>query len=263
MNLQTISVDNVKFSVARIGEGFPTIMVHGNRDRKEVLYELANSLQCDLGGEYVLVDLRGHGDSEKVKHGYTIDKFVEDLYGICSALGFSKINYIGHSLGSTIGIRLASKYPTLINRLVLMSAAASFKIGFERPAFSRNEFRHQLEETNQRAYKFFFSADYPEISKKILNNWLNVDFDVHMEMIKLKHPNLTEDARMIQCKTLILTGNKDKATTVEDGKKLSELIEKGKFAVIPGSHYMFLENPNAVEKIIKEFLTNEFKNSDN
>lgn len=84
-----------------------------------------------------------------------------------------------------------------------------------------------------------------------------------MEMIKLKHPNLTEDARMIQCKTLILTGNKDKATTVEDGKKLSELIEKGKFAVIPGSHYMFLENPNAVEKIIKEFLTNEFKNSDN
>ena len=36
---------------------------------------------------------------------------------------------------------------------------------------------------------------------------------------------------------------KDKATTVEDGKKLSELIEKGKFAVIPGSHYMFLENP--------------------
>lgn len=158
---------------------------------------------------------------------------------------------------------LASKYPTLINRLVLMSAAASFKIGFERPAFSRNEFRHQLEETNQRAYKFFFSDDYPEISKKILNNWLNVDFDVHMEMIKLKHPNLTEDARMIQCKTLILTGNKDKATTVEDGKKLSELIEKGKFAVIPGSHYMFLENPNAVEKIIKEFLTNEFKNSDN
>ncbi len=252
---KTVLVKGIKFSYISVGEGTPCIMVHGNRDCKENFEEMANWLSKSIGGKYIMIDLRGHGESGRPLTGYNIPNMADDIIKIIEALGFEKINYIGHSLGSTIGIYLAAQYPDLISNLVLMSAAASFKIGFKRPEFSREGFRMQLLETNKRAAKYFFQDKYGEIQKRITDNWLKIDYDVHMQMIKLQHPNLNDEAQSIMCKTLLLYGTNDLSTTVEDGKLLNNLIKNSSLKIIDGgAHYMYLEIPEITNECIGEFL---------
>ena len=251
---EMLCVNGVNLSVRKVGNGFPTIMVHGNRDCKETLMKLALSLEQTVGGQYILLDLRGHGESEKVKSGYTIDQFAEDVFGVMEKLGISKANYIGHSLGSTVGIRFAAKHGDRLERLVLLSAAATFQIGFKRPEFSREQFAEQLKETNSRAAEFFFSKEFPQIAEQITGHWLEVDYDVHMQMIKMKHPDLSEEAKSIKNKTLIITGRQDAATTPENAKELAALIDGSCMEIVPGSHYMFLEYPVLLRDKIGGFL---------
>ena len=251
---EIIKINGVDFSIRRIGMGYPTIIVHGNRDRKENFVNLAKFLTNSIGGEYILIDLRGHGESQKVKTGYHIDTFVNDIIDIAKVLKIDSFNYIGHSLGSTIGIKLAAEYPQFLNKLILMSAAATFKIGFKRPQFSRDHFREQLKETNERAGHFFFSPDFPEVEKMIKENWLKIDYDVHIQMIQLEHPDLRESAKKIKAFTWILTGLEDRATTREDAELLSELIPKNSLQLVPGSHYMFLEYFDITADKIGRFL---------
>lgn len=253
-----LNANGISFTYNTIGEGFPCIMIHGNRDSKEVFTEMAQLLQETIGGKYYMFDLRGHGDSEKAIDGYSIDDFVMDIKSIIQELGYQSVNYIGHSLGSTIGIRFASQYPNMINKLILMSGAATFKIGFKRPTFTRENFRSQLMETNQRAANYFFHKDYPLVQKRITDNWLNIDYDVHLKMINLQHPDLRNDAANIKNPVLLLYGEDDRSTNVSDGEMLKSLIPDAKLSIIKnGSHFMFLEHPLKTIFYIGGFLYEE------
>jgi pimeloyl-ACP methyl ester carboxylesterase len=252
---KSVTIGNKNFSYIEIGHGFPCVLIHGNRDCKELFIDLAQSLFESIGGKYLLVDLRGFGESDKNVEIFTIDKFIEDIEEFIDFFGYKSINYIGHSLGSTIGIRMASIHKDVIKNLILISGSLNFKIGFKRPIFSRELFLEQLKETNKMAEKIFFQEAYPEIKEKILSNWMKIDFDVHMKLIRLIHPNLDNDAQGIRSKTLLIYGENDKATTVDDGKYMNKLITNSILEIIPNAgHYVYLEMPIETNKIISNFL---------
>lgn len=255
---KSVFAKGIEFSYIDVGDGIPCIMVHGNRDCKENFIDMANWLSDNIGGRYIMIDIRGHGESGKPVSGYNIPNMADDIWEVIHALGCEKVNYIGHSLGATIGIYLAAKYPYLITNLVLMSSAALFKIGFRRPEFTREGFRMQLLEANKRATKFFFQDKYVNVQKRITENWLKIDYDVHMQMIQLQHPDLRDEAQSIVCRSLLLYGSNDLSTTVDDGKLLNSLIKNSSLKIVDGgAHYMYLELPEITNRYIGEFLYEE------
>ncbi len=73
----------------------------------------------------ILIDLRGHGKSDKPKEGYHLDDMAEDILGILNSLEIEKINIIGCSIGAEVAIYFGAKYPKRINFIVCEGALTS------------------------------------------------------------------------------------------------------------------------------------------
>jgi pimeloyl-ACP methyl ester carboxylesterase len=96
------------------------VLVHGigasGKDWQYFIPFLSKQYHC------VTIDLLGHGESPKPQwcEYYTEDHITSLRYTI-RRLGLKNYIYIGHSLGSLLGARYASRYSDGMNRLILLS----------------------------------------------------------------------------------------------------------------------------------------------
>lgn len=73
----------------------------------------------------ILVDLRGHGKSNKPETGYHIDTMSSDVAGMMQQLNLKQAHIVGSSLGAEVGLSLAANYPKKVISLVCDGALES------------------------------------------------------------------------------------------------------------------------------------------
>jgi 2-succinyl-6-hydroxy-2,4-cyclohexadiene-1-carboxylate synthase len=73
----------------------------------------------------ILVDLRGHGKSDKPKEGYHMDGMARDVVGVMQELDIEWAHVVGSSMGAEVGLSLASNYPEKVISLVCDGALSS------------------------------------------------------------------------------------------------------------------------------------------
>ena len=92
--------DGARLSYLERGEGRPLVMIPGwSQTAEQFKYQLEG-----LSDRYrvVALDLRGHGDSEKVGHGYRIARLAKDLHDVLEALDLDDVVLLGHSMGCSV-----------------------------------------------------------------------------------------------------------------------------------------------------------------
>jgi 2-succinyl-6-hydroxy-2,4-cyclohexadiene-1-carboxylate synthase len=73
----------------------------------------------------ILVDLRGHGKSDRPENGYHMDELAKDVVGVMEHLELDQAHLIGSSIGAEVGLSMASHYPEKVLSLVLDGALCS------------------------------------------------------------------------------------------------------------------------------------------
>ncbi len=246
------------------GKGKPLVFIHGLSDNLLYWEFLAAKLKNDY--QIIMVDLRGHGDSELGSDEITIDLYVNDLINLLDELHVDKVNLIGFSLGGAVALDFVLKYPKKVDSLVLMS---SFAKTDEYLTDIFNQFKSSL---NNGFEDFFdlivpmvFCPDYIEYNKnefEILKQALipiaNVDafikaidacfsFDVENELSLINIP------------TLILAGQCDELTLADTQKRISEQINDSKLIVFENTKHNLLVEKNNPEivSILKNFYENK------
>jgi pimeloyl-ACP methyl ester carboxylesterase len=71
----------------------------------------------------VAVDLRGHGASDAPAQEYTVSGFADDVAWLCGQLGLEHPVLVGHSMGGTVVLDVAARYPDLPRAVVMLDAA--------------------------------------------------------------------------------------------------------------------------------------------
>lgn len=92
--------DGVTLRYLEEGTGPTLLMVHGwSQSAAHFKHQLAG-----LSGRYRVLafDMRGHGDSDKPEHGYSIARFAKDLHDVLSALDLTEVNLLSHSIGCAV-----------------------------------------------------------------------------------------------------------------------------------------------------------------
>ncbi len=81
---------------------------------------------ADLALEFRVIayDLRGSGQSEATPGPYTIDLLTEDLRALVGAMGLGRVALMGHSMGGSIVLSYAARYPGDVLALVGIGAPA-------------------------------------------------------------------------------------------------------------------------------------------
>jgi pimeloyl-ACP methyl ester carboxylesterase len=98
------------------GDGPPLVLLHGLGERAASWDNVRDALAASF--TTYAVDLRGHGDSDW-PGVYGHDAIEADVCGLLDALGLREVVLVGHSMGGSIGFRIAAHRPDLVGRLVV------------------------------------------------------------------------------------------------------------------------------------------------
>jgi len=104
------------------GDGPPLILLHGGVTPSEMfgapLAEMAKSHRV------VAVHTRGHGLSTDGDAPWSYETFADDVAALMRHLGIPKAAVMGYSSGASVALQTAIRHPALVERLVVVSAAA-------------------------------------------------------------------------------------------------------------------------------------------
>jgi pimeloyl-ACP methyl ester carboxylesterase len=88
------------------GEGTPVLLVHGLASNALLWRRVAEEINAD-GSPVAVVDLRGHGRSDRPEHGHSTEQAARDLDEVATALGWSRADVVlgGQSWGGNVVLR--------------------------------------------------------------------------------------------------------------------------------------------------------------
>ncbi|MDJ0754549.1 MAG: alpha/beta hydrolase [Ardenticatenaceae bacterium] len=111
----------------------------------------------------VMLDLRGHGRSDRPETGYHIDQMARDVAELMTHLQVERAHVIGSSLGAEVGLCLAANFPERVISLVCDGALASefgpYGLWEGSEAAFKAHAVDQLEKMRQKPEKVYSSVD--------------------------------------------------------------------------------------------------------
>jgi proline iminopeptidase len=136
-----ISVNGSKLWTVSFGKGDPLFLIAGGPGGNH--YGLRDFDSLSTTNTLVYFDGFGRGKSDTAKNAskYTLSRDIDDLEGLRKAMGFSKINILGHSYGGLVAQGYAIKYPNNVKHMILANTFHSFIMWQENNDNSNHEIK--------------------------------------------------------------------------------------------------------------------------
>jgi pimeloyl-ACP methyl ester carboxylesterase len=189
-----IAVNGVNYYYAVYGKGEPLLLLHGGLGQIEMFGP--NLATLAKNREVIGVDLHGHGRTDLGNRDISLIDQGADLGVLVKKLGYQKVDVLGYSLGAGVAFQFAAQNPSLVRRLVLVSAVYGTD-GFypemlpQQAAVSSKMFE-QMKETPM--YKSYVAvAPHPEEFPKLLDkmgDYMRKSYDWSADVKKLTMPTL-------------------------------------------------------------------------
>ncbi|WP_320780584.1 alpha/beta hydrolase [Streptomyces sp. CRN 30] len=104
------------------GDGIPLVLLHGWGQTQEMFRHQLSG----LGRRVVTLDLRGHGRSEKPRHGYRVARLAGDVLDLVDHLGLGRFDALGWSMGASVWWSFIDRWGTgRIRRFVVVDQPAA------------------------------------------------------------------------------------------------------------------------------------------
>jgi len=243
------------------GAGKPLVLLHGGLGSGEMFGPILPLLAA--GHRVIAPDLQGHGRTADIDRPLDVRLMADDIAVLIAHLGLEKPDVVGYSLGGGVALHTAAKYPSKVERAVVVSA------NIRRNAIPQ-EMLAQQSQVNAGAVEFMKDTpmyqlyqrvaprpeDFPRLLQKI-GEAMSKDFDFSAEV------------RGLQVATLIVAADADMAPPshyvevfklldggLRDGGWMGEGRPKGghALAILPGlTHYNIFSSP-LLAAVTLEFL---------
>jgi pimeloyl-ACP methyl ester carboxylesterase len=115
-----VEIDGFKLHYDVIGEGAPVLFLHGYSSFF-TMWERTARDWAD-GHRSILVDLPGHGLSDRRDVDYRPAAIARTLVAFLDHLGEGRVNVVAHSWGASVALALALEAPDRVGRIVLVDA---------------------------------------------------------------------------------------------------------------------------------------------
>jgi len=230
------------------------LLMHGS-GLTHIVWSLHEQFYASQGFNVLSVDLPGHGNSEgpSIK---SIEKISDWIKSLMLKINIEKIIIIGHSQGGLVGIDFASRYPELIEKIVLV--ANSYKMPVNQDLIDLAEAGDEkavllMMKWGYEGSKAFIGGNPV---KKIINSARDIREVLAVDLNACNNYKNGESAiKQIKCPTLCIFGDVDKMVPVKGGLKMSDQITNSKTKIIPDcGHMIIFEKAFEMRKLVKEFI---------
>ena len=237
------------------GSGDPLVVLHGAYMNIPTMGAIIPRL-AKIHKVYA-VELQGHGRTTDIDRPITYQNMADDVAAFMDAVGLSRADVFGYSMGAGVGLQLAIRHPQKVNKLA--AASIAYDVRGWQPAFL--EFIPQM--TVEMIVQMPFAKDYPTLAANP-----NGFPELARKLIALEKEPMTWEADIKALKTpvLIIAGDADVAT-LEHSVAMFRLLGGGgmgdmgqplpdsRLAILPAtSHTAVITQVDLLHGFIEPFL---------
>jgi pimeloyl-ACP methyl ester carboxylesterase len=207
-------------------------------------------------------DAPGYARSDDPTTPYRMDDYANAAAALITGLWQTPAHIVGVSWGGVVATRLTLRHPGLVRSLVLASstrgsgrtpdaAAAMLARPRELATLKAQEFAHARA---PRLLSDTAPATTITAVRELMANSLRLPgyTDAATSMAETDH---TPALPTLRVPTLVLVGEHDQVTGVEEARQIHRLIPESRFAVIPGAgHLANQEQPDHFTALVRDFL---------
>lgn len=267
--------DGANLAYMEVGAGRPLVMIPGwSQTAAQFKYQLEGLSQTY---RVIALDMRGHGESEKVDHGYKISRLAKDVHDVLFALDLREVTLLGHSMGCSVIWCYWDMYgPERLSKLVLVDQMPFIT---SNPKWTDDEKRNAGAIVDAAAlYDLYNSLTGPDAEKTTEGfiggmvtkamptdekNWIiQQNFKLpRRHAADLLYNHATQDWRdvipRINIPTLVVGG---KASLVPWSSQvwISKQIAGARLEIFEedegGAHFMFMEGHDKFNRAVRDFI---------
>jgi proline iminopeptidase len=252
----------------------PTLLLlHGGPGFDHSSFKPTFSALADVA-QVVYLDHRGNGRSERsAREQWNLARWADDVRAFCDALGIERPVVLGQSFGGMVAMAYAARHPDHPGKLVLSSTSARMRLDrvlavFERlgGAEAREAARRYWEKPGEDTLPDYTRLCFPLYSRTPRDPDANArtvwNFDVmfHFGADEDRRFDLLPELARVRCPTLVLGGEDDPITPIEDQEDIAGALPPGlarleRFAGC--GHGVYRDAPERALSVLRDFLTGE------
>jgi pimeloyl-ACP methyl ester carboxylesterase len=261
---QTITIDSLQIKYRLAGSGPDVLMVHGWASSSRMWQRLMN----DLAVRYrcLALDLPGFGESDKpADNWFSMERFRAVVTQAADALGLSAPVVIGHSMGGTIALSLATtNFP--LSRVVAINPIVTGRSYWDLRLLSNSPLGAPMLSLGRWVWPIA-SGDWagPWLGKERAGHfrrqreeWLQSTPNILQATLRVVgHTDLTPHLPRVAVPTLVLLGNRDMTAPNAEGKLAARTIPGAELVVLPSGHLPTDDLPERTLSVLEKFLVRE------
>ncbi|WP_371227328.1 alpha/beta fold hydrolase [Pseudomonas sp. QE6] len=257
--------DGLRLHYLDNGSGDAVLFIHGSGPGASGHSNFKlNYPEFAAAGHRVLVpDLPGYGASDKPETDYTLDFFVDAMFGLLDALDIPRCTLVGNSLGGAIAIKMALDQPQRIARLVLMAPGGLMEKeqyylqmeGIQKmgAAFANGELNDADGMRRLLSLQLF---DPSQISDETVNERVAVVLEQpRCVLTRMQVPNLAGRVAELACPILGFWGMNDKFCPASGAQTLMDACRNIRFVLLSEcGHWVMVEHRALFNREVLAFL---------
>lgn len=261
MSSITTDQGNVHYEV--FGRGKPVILLHGWLGS----WALWQETMANLGREYrtYALDFWGFGDSGKKRDSYNVMDFVDLIDQFMESLGISQAPLIGHSMGGTVSLSVAIRYPHRVSKVVVIgspivgsSLAWPLKMAGRRPVAWVLFHQMWAFRLGMRIADPFICKDpsFPHMMDRDLSRTTLESF--LLSIASLRRTDLRPSLSSIKIPAMGMFGDRDIIVHPKQWQPMQAGIPQTRVERFPkAGHFIMLDETEVFINTIKDFLRGE------
>ena len=246
-------IDGINLNYRERGQGDTAlIFLHGfgssSRSWHEVVSALSDKYRC------IAPDLRGFGDSEATRRGYSVEDGADDMAALIEALGVEKFVIIGHAMGGKIALEWAARRPQGLQKVILLAPSPPT------PEPMGEAERHRLEwgfGSCSAARETLGKTTAQELSTRIFERTLDDSLRSsraawHAWLHRGSREDITPQMSQIEVPVTVVAGDNDHSLSAELLQcEVVERLQRASLITLPDcGHWLPLEAPRRIANLI-------------
>lgn len=248
------NIDGIDVYYKTAGKGSPLLILHGWGVSSLSWIKPGEMIASD-SREVIIIDLPGFGQTAEPKSVWGNKDYANFVVNFVQQIGLEKFDILGHSFGGGVALRIAAEHGRMVDRLILCDAAIVRKerLGL-RQKISKRLSKLGSKIISKTPLKPYFSKAAAALS----GNYDYYKASPFMKRVfqKVVSEDLAFLLPQVDAPTLVVWGEKDQATPIEDAFMIAEAIRGSELKVITGAgHGPNKSQPQKLSMIINNFLS--------
>ena len=217
------------------------MLLHGYLSSKE-----AFTAQMEYFSKFyrvTAIDFLGFGHTMALTKPFSVDDYAQWLKDVMLKLRIKKPHVIAHSFGCRVAIKAASEDAQLFDKIVLTGPAG---------IIVNRGFKYKCKVRLYRLVRRFF----PRFAERRFGSkeYRSLPPMMKESYKKIVNQDLRDCAAKVKNQVLIVQGESDGVTTMQEAKVYERALVNGRLVTMPGGHFAFVERPIIFNLTVEEFL---------